>query len=271
MADPFYVIECTAEGYPAEFYLNDVPIKRRGGDGDGPFYGAPVNQWIVPGRNELTMLIGPGETPGASVDPERTRAEIPPEAELSVRLCRYPRGAVVGGPDAEELARVQLDHRPSGRYHLPATRSVIVEIDSPFGEWVWQRADEIELDDLVVKEIGLFLEEMRNALEARVYDHFVELNQYRFEEVERSFYLPPGERAAGVYTLFPQVMEEDPDFAMEALDSSRYDLRLCARRRLVQLVAKDWKPILRQVTNDRGTLYFDMFLGKLDDQWWVLR
>ena len=59
----FYVFECLARGCVAEFYLNDIPIIRRG-SGVGLEYGGQVNQYLVDGTNELTIVVNPGPVPG---------------------------------------------------------------------------------------------------------------------------------------------------------------------------------------------------------------
>ena len=114
----YYVLECSARECVAEFYLNDIPVVRRGPD-LGLHFAGQSNQYLVDGRNELSVLVEPGPTPGEAISGKggaRSRREAA-GAAVSAALCKYPPGATVGGPldvfDPEPL------EKDSALRHLP--------------------------------------------------------------------------------------------------------------------------------------------------------
>jgi hypothetical protein len=271
--DMFYVIECTAENCIAEFYVNDIPIARRGKE-CGHFIGAPSNEYILKGTNEIAFVVNPGDTPGnALLGKEGTRDRYLPEkdAVVSATLARYPRGAVVGGPDREALASLEWTEDENAYTVFPMVRSVQVELSPPFGPWPWEQLPLIALDDTVTGEVMDFIKEMHLALAAGYSEPFIEKCGPRFTDIEQAHFLAPGNREAEAKRLFSYVMDE-PGWAMVPLDQVEPDLRLCGRDRMVQLIAKDWRPILRQQPDEKGRgVTFSMMVSKIDNEWQIVR
>ena len=137
----FYILEVTADHCVAEFYINDFPIVRRGG-ACGYYYGGPVNEYLIKGLNTLSVIIEPGDRPGSAMAGDnggRRRAVPEKEAAVSMKLSRYPKGAIVGGPDGEALIASAWQADEGRPMMLPQVRSVQVELDPPFGPWPWER------------------------------------------------------------------------------------------------------------------------------------
>ena len=97
--ETFYVLELHAEGCQAEFWLNDLAVIRRG-EGVGQDYNGQCNHQLVPGRNELTVVIQPGSHPSVALtgEPARQR-DVLGRAVVQATLSSYPYGAVVGDHD----------------------------------------------------------------------------------------------------------------------------------------------------------------------------
>jgi hypothetical protein len=271
--DLFYVIECAADNCIAEFYVNDVPIARRGKE-CGHFIGAPVNEYILKGTNEIAFVVNPGGTPGNALLGEggkRDRCIPEKDAKVSAILARYPRGAVVGGPDRDELIGLEWTRDENAYTVFPLVRSVQLELDPPFGPWPWEQFPHITLDETVIGEVMDFIKEMHLALAAGYSEHFAEKCHHRFTDVEQAHFLEPGDREAEAKQLFSYVMEE-PGWAMVPLDQVEPDLRLCAQDRMVQLIAKDWHAILRQQPDEEGRgIFFPMMVSKIDEEWQIVR
>lgn len=70
----------------------------------------------------------------------------------------------------------------------------------------------------------------------------------------------------------------EPDWAMEPLDPERFDFRLCADGRLVEIIDKDWQATVRSVPLDdyggpegKGACDYPMMLGKIKGKFHILR
>ncbi len=273
MKDIFYVLELTVEKCMAELYLNDIPIARRGMD-CGYFYGVPVNEFIVNGKNEIALVLEPGDRPShAYTGKEGQRGRFVPdkEAKITAILGTYPCGAVVGGPDRTELAAIGWTPDDGSPLMFPQVRSVRVDIWPPFAPWKWEQAPPITLDEETLGEIDAFIKDLHLSLSAAFHEPFLEKCTLRFSEIEQAHYLPPGNRASEARRVFPDIMDT-PSWAMQPLQEIAYDLRLCARERMVQLISKDWQAILRQTPNEKGEgIFFSMFLSKIEGKWEVVR
>ncbi len=270
----FYVLECKASNCKAEFYLNDFPLATRG-EAWGHFFGAPVNEYILPGINTLTLVIGPGESPGLALrGPEngRQRLSAHPQAHVSARLCTYPGGAIVGGPDGKELIAIQWHAEGDAPLFFPLVRAVTTTIESPFGPWPWQEFEPVNLDGDTQAEIAEFVQQLHLAFAGAMPEPFIEASAHRFADVERSSYLPDGDRRGEAETMLPKIME-DLTWDMQPLESLPPDLRLCAAGHMVELIAMDWKPLLRSVPEQisDAVYYFDMLIGKTEGAWVIVR
>ncbi len=103
----FYVIGAGVKLCAAEFYLNGIVLSLNSLE-QGYYFAQPVNQYIIDGENELAFIVKPGSRPSLALSgpPEgKTEAEayINGPESVAVRLCRYPYGALVGGPDQQIL------------------------------------------------------------------------------------------------------------------------------------------------------------------------
>jgi hypothetical protein len=268
----FYVFECTTEGCTAEFYLNDIPIIRRG-PAFGPFYAGQANQYICDGINEITIVISPGSRPGRALtgdSSERTRTTFK-DARASARMARYPFGAVVGGPDAKDLLRVAWESGSgdSSRY-APLVTGGSADLGNIFGAWAWQSAPAAILDDQSRREIREFLTSLAASLAAGDAAPFVAAGAARLADTERAYGLQPGERAE----MIRRITKEDaaqPWWGIQPLDEAQFDLRVCGRGRLVECIAADWLPILREKPDPEGGFgTYSMLLAKTGGAWQIV-
>jgi len=268
----FYVVECTADECRAEFWLNDIPVARRGGD-RGFHYGAPINEFIIDGRNELAVVIEPGPTPGSALSGPggRRRTESNPGAKAVMMLSAYPRGAVVGGPDRVELASVSWSGEEAPILVGPRVITGFCEIASPFPRWSWQTSETVVLNRETRADLEKFVAGLHLSLEGCLVEPLVEASRIRYAEIETAHYLSSGDREAFVTGALSEMMERSY-WGMQPLDTSPFDPRLCGSGRLVQLVCEDDRAVLRRNPNKRGqVIFFDMMAGKVDGEWHVLR
>lgn len=268
----FYVLECEVENCDAEFYFNDIPIIRRGTD-HGRFYKGQSNQYVVDGLNEIAMIINPGPTPKEAIPGEnkKRKRSVAQGASARAKLALYPFGAVAGGPDGKELMSIQWKAPEQEQLQFfPRAVSTQADLGPVFGKWEWEDLPRIELNDTDLEEIKAFLEVLHQSLAAGDPEFFIEFSDMRLKGTEQAYLLPPGDRA----NLIRQVTQMDAAeswWGMQPLDPENFDFRLCAQDRLVECIAKDWQPVLKENPDDQdgvGTYY--MLLGKVFGEWHIV-
>lgn len=271
--DLFYVLECEADGCLVEFFLNDLPVCRRGDAETGVFYAVPNNELLQPGANDITLVVRPGPCPSQALTGPggvRERTVVPPGARAQAVLKLYPRGAIIGGPDGFERGRVAWV-APDGPAFFPQVASTTVEFEPPFGPWAWLDLPRLTLDDATRASATAFLTDLREALAATYVERYVDVcRQHRFPDLEAAHYLPEGDRAAEAEKLLPDFIDEE--FVFEPIESQELDFRVVGKGRLLQLVDARWQPALRQVPDDKGQgASFPLIVGKSGDEWEVVR
>jgi hypothetical protein len=268
----FYVFECSADGVNAEFYINDIPIIRRGEE-FGKKYGGPCNQYLIDGVNELSAILVPGEIPSESLSSKtgRTRIKLKEKASVKAELSVYPFGAVMGGPAKKVLMSVDFQLEPDQWMVFQKVISARTDLGKLFGEWEWQKAPRIELTPDTLKEIQKFIKDLHMSLAAGDPELFLELGEPRLKDIEKAFDLIPGEKADLIRTVTLDDAEQDW-WGVEDLNPDDYDLRLCAHDRMVEIINKKWKPILQEHPDPEGGVgTYSMTISKLNGKWKIVR
>jgi len=269
----YYVFECAVDNCTAEFYLNDIPVVMRSQDG-GRLFGGQVNELVVDGINEIGAVINPGPEPGLAISGREGKRDrfAAEDAKLFAALSTYPPGAVVGGPDRKELMRIEWKADADGWPEVfPKVVSVAEDLGSLLGEWAWEGAPRIVLDEETVKEIEEYLTALQKALAEGDPEPFIEAGAIRLQEVEKAFDLKAGSKAEHVRKVTLRDAAE-PWWGLQSLDSGQFDLRLCAGGRLVECVGRDFQPLLKENQDDDGGVgSYDMILAKINDHWQIVR
>ncbi|MGE0711629.1 MAG: hypothetical protein AB7N76_03560 [Planctomycetota bacterium] len=296
----FYVLECAAEGCVAEFLLNDQPVVRRG-EGLGGLFTGQCNHELIPGENEVTVLISPGPTPASALRARREVAgrerrgsvlagEEPKPARVSCRLVRYLEREVIGSPAGVALLELEWEDMGSGApRHWPQVVSGVVDVGEAFGRWAWQDAPAIEWSEATEAEVRAFLEEMHAALAAKDLDAFVRRSRVRLAEISRAYQLPSGQKEREVRENARFYMEQ-PEWGLQPLPWRREaprrataalrgggdglaDLRVCARRRQIDCVARDGESLLRELPRGEYGLVnkWPMRLARIEGELHVVR
>lgn len=270
----FYVLLAEAEGVEAEFFVNDVPIVRRSGEGAMTDYSGPCNQDLVPGWNVITAVIGPGSTPSSTLrgSPARRQATLD-KARVQVRLMRYPEGAVSGAPGGDLLAQLEWEAPDLARpITLPRVVSAGVDLGPLGGRWRWQDATPLTLDEATVREVTTFLETLHGLLSKKDLARFLALTQARLSDVERAYKRRSGEKAAEVLNAVKDEVQK-AEWGMLPLEPEAWDLRLVGSNRLVDCVRRDGAPILREKPRAPTNISVEWpaRVAKLDGVWHVVR
>lgn len=279
MTDLFYILECQADGADAEVYLNDIPVIIRGPN-HGRYFGAPVNHFLIDGINELSVIIKPGPTPSTArtgKDGVKTRHTASTE-KFFARLCFQPAGTVLGGDDARELMRVdwpikdeRKDRDDFRELEYPMILSARLDLGKLYGEWAWQKAPKLTLDDKTRQEIFKALTDIRGAMASGNPQLFLAVSNIRLGELARAYDEPESRKRNIIKRGFVEDAQQE-GFGFEPLDPDRFDLRLVADGRLVECIGTDWEPLIVQKPDKDGNVaYYDMMLCRLNTLWAIAR
>lgn len=275
MTETFYVLEAEAWGCVAEVYLNDIPIARRGeAEGIGAHLGRPINHLVLDGQNEVSLVVQPGATPSQAIEPRGRSAwsVLEGEAYAEVSLKRYPRRAVIGGPDGEELLSVRWDNEDDGLARVwPRSFAAAGPVETGTGRWAWEDAPELTLDEGLREEVLRVLDRLQRTLDGGNVVPFFDLSRVRLNEIERAFALVPGKKEAHIRALVERDVR-NPEFVLEPIDPAQIELRLCGRRRLVEVLGRDWLPPIRQEKREgKPQTTYEVLLAELDGDLQIVR
>lgn len=269
-----FVIEFEARNIDCELWLNDFPITKRGPE-FGWAWNGPVNQYLKDGANELCLVLTPSgdqsfSNPGNA---PRWYAGPPAEAEVTVKFSRYPKGAIMGGPDAVELANLswKADDLHCGMM-WPHLRSEVVELDERYGEMAWERGEPLQLGDEDVERnvLGL-LNELHRSIDEGDHSTWLDLNDARLGDHDTLYRGRKGGRRQTAMMEMQESRNQD-EFGMAPVITDTSAWRLVAGGRAIQCVAPDGEPALRELTKEDGsTDSYPVFAAKVDGRWIQVR
>ena len=265
----YYVLECAVEGCNAEFYLNDVPIVLRG-DEYGKFYAGQCNQHLVDGVNEISILINPGPTPGESISgllKERTPLTPDKEAKAGAILALYPYGAVTGGPQRKPLMSAHWLPRKEGLEEIfPKVVSASHDLGPLFGEFDWHKTETLTLDSETMSEAEDLLNDLHQSMLSGDPEPYIKTSKPILKSVERAYGLKPGAKEK-LIRLGTRSDSRQPWWGLEPIDPAAFDFRLCGQNRLLEVLNKNWEPVLKEFADDEGGVStYPMFIGRLEGE-----
>ncbi len=330
------IVEAETTECAVEVYLNGVPVGLCG-IGARNRISLPVHEYLVDGKNELGVLVNPGDTPATSQDfsksdkpasgaqpppdpslnaflgveekeeeeereeerrrsplwrppkpgepREWTRADInhdvdgipaSPTMRFTVKMSRYPVGTMAGDSKGVALATLKWSARDNfsslreQKQPFPFWQRKEAFLGPMFGRMHWEDAQKLKLDEKTHNEAKDFAIKVRDMIEKGDAEAVIGLSVKKFKEVARSYGISATERA----NIFRRVLAEESKketWVFETPEDEDYSLRTCAGDRMIECVARDWKPLVRGVESERGRFLYPMFIGKIQDQWLILR
>ncbi len=250
--------------HQAELYVNDIPVVRVGGKLQ-PWASVPVPEFIVDGVNTLSVVVGIGDTP-ATAKSGKGGSKCDPKMKVQARIVRMQDGEIARPGSGETL--VEINWTGEKEEPLPLLLTAKGDLGEQLGQWQWQTADELTLDSATYESAAKFVTEMMAAYTAGEPDPIIKVAKFKHQEAVRAY---PEYGDVIFADMFREQMTEasqEPNWKPYALPRSEYDLRLAANGRMIEAVAKDWRPILRM---EDGDYAFPMFIGKVNGEWQILR
>jgi hypothetical protein len=263
-------VELRIQDCCAELFLNEIPIGRIGPSGK-IFLARPANSILVKGTNTLEVLVDPGPTPSQARRNPVSKT-FPAGAYAQARLAKYREGAFVGSEDTTVLAQARWpdpdESTPQLKFPLSIRRQI--SLDSPFGNWVWERADVIDpAKDF--SEVSSLVTELHRAFAAGNPEPFLRLSGIYFRETAVCFPDHPVDEQER------RLVDDIGGNAgrrnwVRPLVTGDLDFRVCAGGRLVECICRDWTPVLNTLPQDDGDQFpLPLFLGRFEGKWQILR
>jgi len=252
------------KGARAELYVNDIPVAVAGG-GQQPFASVPVPEFLLDGTNTLSVVLGAGDTPGtAKGEPSGAKAE--PNMEVWARIVRLKDGEMAGPGSGETLMELQWTGESEDPF--PKIVSTSADLGPMSGPWQWQTAEVLTLDKstlaAAIEIIGKIQDDYANGKT----DMIVEMAKTKHEETERAYPIYEKGGMEGMFKEEIATFSSHPQWKRGDLPQEDYDLRLVAGGRMIQAIAKDWRPVVRM---EGGAFGYHMMIGRVDGKWLILR
>jgi hypothetical protein len=252
------------KGLSAELYVNDVPVARVGGQLQ-PWASVAVPEFLVDGKNTLSVVLGAGETPATAKAGVKDR-QSEPGMEIWARIVRMKDGEMAQPGSGETLLEITwVCDSPES---LPKTLSTSGDVGTKFGLWKWQSAETLTLDSATTASATDFITRIAKAYTSGKPDPIIEAAKYKHEEAVRAYPVYPEGSFDAMFKEQLATMSQQPNWKPYELPHDQYDLRLVADGRMIEAIAKDWRPIIRVENGDYG---YHLYLGKVDGQWQILR
>ncbi|MCG2592905.1 hypothetical protein LZ009_08940 [Ramlibacter sp. XY19] len=258
-------VDVRLAGCEAEVWLNDIPVLRLTGDRIPPFATRPVAEFLRGSKNVLTVVPFPGPTPGTSRQAMPRQAAA--DAAIEAKLVLYEPGDFPGSGAGDDV--ITMVFGEGATQPLP-TQPASLSTDGPAGlpPWGWERAARIDSDPRIRSAIGQFVQAAQTAFAAGDAAFFLRLARTNFQELAQAY---PGLTLAEREQRFKACFAPKPGEAswqVAPLQPAEFDFRLCAEGRLLELVDRQFRPVIRGQSRHWP---MRMFVGVLDGQLQVLR
>ncbi|MFH1897407.1 MAG: hypothetical protein ABH886_04100 [Candidatus Desantisbacteria bacterium] len=253
----------------AELYVNDIPLECHDAR-DLPFIATPVHQYLIDGINEIELIINPGHTPSQARKGNYKMDTAGMWAD--VRLVRYPEGVFTGDPSGEILANVVWEGKKGKEEVFPKILSAKVDLEPMFGRWAWQDAEKIVLNEKTVSEILDVVKIVHEDVKRGSSNQILQLAKNMHMDTCRAYPLRKLSQIEQRVSKSLIKKAQQKDWAVDPLNPSMFDFRVCANGHMVEIINKDWNDTIMGHLKDSGDDYpFSMFLSRINGVWHIVR
>ena len=247
---PYLELSMWSRGVRVVGGVNDAPILFGDPHGQTRQARMPINWWLMPGQNLLTVrveLLAGAEPPLLDVAIAFPEDEDPP-------LCRVGWGM----PDGVEFA--PFDVRLP--FHPPKVGQ----------SRVWHDATVIEdLSEPQRKGAKALAMEIHGAFANRDVDAIMKRLDYRLEEMVLAFEVDPNTHPAGVREDMEGLVQR-AGYGVEPLDQDAIQVNPCCGGRIFQLARADGGPLIRTLeTETSAPTTMQVYAALIRGEWRVVR
>jgi hypothetical protein len=183
-----------------------------------------------------------------------------------------PEGAFYDDPRARVAGELRWQAPLTG-FPAPVALSGQIEFAGASRNWFWPTGATLTAVDEVAVKKSVFelLRGLRESLNEKNPEPYLELAQPRFQDVTAAYQLPAGERVSVFREQFSRVCGED-GWGMEEIRFDQMDPRICANGRIVECVDRNWLPTLRSRPTPDGAvrLRFPTLLAHIGGNWRIV-
>ncbi len=261
-----HVERCTAE-----LFLNGIPIVHIDPKRRTAFESRAVEQFIVPGKNRVELLVEPGPHP--SVARTELRQMKLGDAWAVARLVSFPDGVFTEPENGTVLGEVRFERLPDQDESrtMPASLVGEVELASANGRWAWQDAPVLDPGDALVAEARAVLEELAAAYRVGSAPAIWKLFEGPTKDLARAYPAFTEAMAKSELELLTAHFTKIPDRVIP-FKPEEHDFRIVGGGRLIECVDRDWKGSLRIKDPDDGSeTPVTHLLARLDGRLRVVR
>lgn len=273
MPNPRLIIRVQTKNLRAEVWLNGVPVVMFfPGEADTPV-GVPVNEFALPGRNMVGVMLHAAPRASAAGEPWAAHADAASytgPASLSVRVGQYGPAESVAKATPPPLAVLDWQGVAAP---LPSMVERTFTLDYAYGPWAWQSAERYESFDPVLRARAFdYLSYLHGLLAQRRVEEFVAANALRLEEITRRAYGVSPEPMRRTLTRAIEQHAAGDEWSLLPLDPREIDLRLVANGRMIECLRTNRHHALEYARKEGpGTFFLPAMIGVLGNSWQILR
>jgi len=253
-SNPIYQVQWQTGGIISELDINGITIDKSSSKFSGTG-SAPLNKWLKPGRNVVTIRLRP-------------LPESDNSGSYKVSLARAQAGQYVD--EGEKVFEFSWESGKS-KDKLPIEKKIDFTPQSAPALDLWTKAELITLDAGTEKSIRSFLKTLSNAYIKADADKIAKLQEFKANEISRAF--------GGKAMSMPEIKNETKDYLsmlesdeakFAPIDTEGAKLQLVAENRLVLVTAKNGAPLL--IAKSASDEYVvEIYLARINGKWVVAR
>ncbi|MDG5814619.1 hypothetical protein QA601_06000 [Chitinispirillales bacterium ANBcel5] len=256
MQDPHYFFSIEHEGLAVELWFNDILLDS---DPEGKFKNRQFlnNLFILDGENTLKLKISLPGTPPRKPESFNLKAGFHIVQEESEEL-----------PDPIAELKFPGNNVPS----FPAEIQTTFTVQSPFGKWLWEDAQEIDVDDPQTTSATVSLiSSLHKALISQDLDKVTDILSSKASETARAYYIPSDDRLSDQRQFFQEIFN-DSQFNMEPFKPESLRFTPMANNRLLFIEQKDGSSALESTELSEGYCFcLPVCLCKIDNEYIIIR
>jgi hypothetical protein len=257
---PAYYISVKSQNVISRVGINDVPLVVDN-EAEGILTSEPVNYWIQPSGNRLTISL-----------------QWPQDRELVRGQARVQAEVFLADPQAEipkpgeVIARFSWPD-PEIEESYPYTHSIELKGMTPPPTKFWVAAEKLAtLKEEDKSEILSLVEAFRDELLAKRSDAAFAYLEYRYADEALAEGQDPGELREAVTEQYAWMMQMDGELESDRLEYDKSRFSIVANGLIVHVVREDGRPAV-VLSNEDQDLEFEIpiFVGKIRGKWTIAR